>query len=81
MHLITRFIFQISGAFIVWAFKGFKGSLDDEVGKFEGDSWKKTRNFIISVLTLFLIGYLISNNGKPEKERINNNYFEFGKIK
>jgi len=44
----------------VWAFKGFKGNLDDEIGKFEGDSWKKNRNFIISVLILFLVGYLIS---------------------
>jgi len=81
MHQITSFIFQISGAFIVWAFKGFKGSLDNEIGKFEGDSWKKNRNFIISVLILFLIGYLISNSGKSEKEHINRNYLKFSKTK
>lgn len=56
-----KFLFQLVGAFIVWSFKGFHGSLDDEIGKFEGDDSKKYRNFIISALVLLLIGYLFSN--------------------
>jgi len=80
-HSITGFIFQIFGAFIVWAFKGFKGSLDDEIAKAEGDSWKKYRNFIISALILLLVGYLINNNNESKKERITGNYYEFIKTK
>ena len=79
MHLISRFIFQIFGAFIVWVFKGFKGKLDDEIGKFEGDSWKKYRNYIISILILLLVGYVINNSRKSPQKGINKNYYEFGK--
>jgi len=80
MYPITNFIFQITGAFIVWAFKGFKGSLDDEMGKFEGDSWKKYRNYMISILMVLLAGYIIDNYKRSKKERVNKNYYEFRRI-
>jgi len=79
--MITRFIFQIIGAFIVWAFKGFKGSMDDEIGKFGGDSWKEYRNYIISGLILLFIGYIVDNINESKKEYKKGDYYEFRKIK
>ncbi|HAH25512.1 MAG TPA: hypothetical protein DCL77_17440 [Prolixibacteraceae bacterium] len=72
----SSFIIEIVGAFIVWAFKGFKGSLSDEMsGPYESNR-KTLRNASISFAILFLIiatGYKFQEKKNREE---NKNVFE-----
>jgi hypothetical protein len=53
----TKFIFQIIGAFMTWAFKGFKGKLNDEIAL----PYEQTyRNSIISLLVVGLLYWMFS---------------------
>ena len=53
------FFSQIIGATVVWIFKGFKGSIDDEMAGPEDRGAKRNRNFIITmIIMLFIYLYL-----------------------
>jgi hypothetical protein len=56
----TKFIFQIIGAFMTWAFKGFKGKLNDEIALPYEQTWKYYRNSIISLLVVGLLYWMFS---------------------
>lgn len=71
----SSFIIEIVGAFIVWACKGFKGKLSDEMsGPYESNG-KTYRNALISFAIVFLIiaiGYKIQENKyKEENKNVN----------
>lgn len=53
--MIGRFISQIIGASVVWALKGFQGSLNDEMAGPEDKGFKKNRNFIITLIIMLFI--------------------------
>ncbi len=42
---ISDFVIEIVGALVVWAFKGFKGTLSDEMSRPHESNFKTWRNF------------------------------------
>jgi len=73
---IASFIIEIVGAFIVWAFKGFKGSLSDEMsGPFESNG-KTLRNALISFAILFLIIAIAYKFQDKKTEETNKNVYK-----
>ena len=73
---VFSFIIEIVGAFIVWAFKGFKGKLSDEMsGPYESNK-KGWRNALISFSLLFIIIALISNCNKTVNKDVDEKIYE-----
>lgn len=68
----SSFIIEIVGAFIVWTFKGFKGSLSDEMSGPNESNGKTLRNALTSFAVLFLIITIVykyqEKNTKEEKK-------------
>jgi hypothetical protein len=54
-----RFIFEVVGAFVCWAFGGFKGKLEDEMSGPYEVSKKSTRNTVISGIVVLIIYLLL----------------------
>lgn len=63
-NIFIRFVLEIIGATLVWAMKGFKGKLNDEMsGPYEyGQKW--TRNLLVSGLFVVAVIYLLSHLGE-----------------
>lgn len=53
--MFTSFLTQLMGAFLVWAFKGFKGEFKEEMTSPEEQSWKYYRNSLISLGVVAII--------------------------
>ena len=74
--LFSSFIIEITGAFIVWAVKGFKGKLSDEMsGPYESNK-KRWRNTIISFSVFLLVLAIATNYQKTKQKEVNDNKFE-----
>ena len=72
----ASFIIEIVGAFVVWAFKGFKGSLSEEMsGPFESNR-KTLRNALISFAILFLIIAIAYKFQDKKTKEPNKNVYE-----
>jgi hypothetical protein len=70
-----RFIIEITGAFIVWAVKGFNGKLSDEMsGPYESNK-KRWRNTIISISVFLLILAIMTNFQRTKEKKVNDNKF------
>ena len=60
MIMIHTFIFTVTGAFMIWAFKGFKGRLDDEMVSIEQrNSAKGLVRFFIGFVVWMTIGLIL----------------------
>ena len=73
---LFRFLFDVTGAFIVWVSKGFKGKFEDEMPRPYESSNKSWRNMIVSVvfiLAVFVIVFKISGN---TKKNVRNDKYE-----
>lgn len=57
---LSGFIIEIIGAFVCWAFGGFKGKLEEEMSGPYDTSGKSWRNLIVSVLTIVAMYFLFS---------------------
>jgi hypothetical protein len=67
---IFSLILEIIGAFIAWAFKGFKGKLMDEISGPYESSRKSWRNLIISSIFVFVVASIVvSIQKKNEKNK------------
>ena len=66
------FIIQITGAIIVWVFKGFKGKLSDEMAVPYESNIKTWRNIIITCFLLFIVYLIVKSisENKEEKKEI-----------
>ncbi len=68
MANVTGLIFEITGASIVWAIKGFKGKLNDEMSGPYDFNKKTTRNWIISLIFYGIIAMFIYKFIESKKE-------------
>jgi Na+/H+ antiporter NhaC len=73
---VFSFFMEIIGAFIVWASKGFKGKLNDEMSGPHESSKKSWRNALISILLLIIVVAIAGKIIDNQKEVINDNKFE-----
>ena len=74
---IFSFLTEIIGAFLVWAFKGFKGKLSDEMSDPYESSNKSWRNMIISFLILFIVILIVFKIQKKQSQQVNEKQYEF----
>jgi len=65
---IGNFIIEIIGAFVVWMFKGFRGTISDEMSSPHESNIKTWRNFLITIIVFLLIVVVIEKLQKPENE-------------
>ncbi|MER2998090.1 hypothetical protein ABS362_11080 [Pontibacter populi] len=69
MPTVFGFIVIATGAFICWAFKGFKGKFNDEmVGPYDLSSHKRHRNLIIGTLVIGSVLFVLTKyfeNSQP----------------
>lgn len=69
MPTVIGFLVISTGAFVCWAFKGFKGEFNDEmVGPYDLSSNKRHRNLILGTLvigTFLFILFLYFENSQP----------------
>jgi Na+/proline symporter len=65
---IGNFVIEILGAFVVWAFKGFKGTISDEMSGPHESNFKTWRNFLITIIVVLLVVAVIEKLQKPENE-------------
>ena len=57
---IINFIIEIVGAFVVWAFKGFKGSINDEMSSPYESNLKTLRNSAITLAIVLIVIAIVS---------------------
>lgn len=65
---IGNFIIEIIGAFVVWMFKGFKETISDEMSGPNESNFKTWRNFLITILVVFIVVVIIEKMQKPVNE-------------
>lgn len=70
------FVIEIIGAFIVWASKGFKGKLEDEMSRPYESNKKSWRNALISFAFIFIIFAITSKYVDNKKKEITESKFE-----
>lgn len=75
--MIVSFIFQIIGASVTWAVKGFKGSIDNEMAGPEDDNRKSTRNIIISIAIILIVFFVLKKYNASKDDSMSINHFEF----
>lgn len=59
-YSFANLVLEMIGAFVVWAIKGFKGKLSDEVSGPYETNFKSIRNAMISILVFIIIVVIIS---------------------
>jgi hypothetical protein len=69
---IGNFAIEIVGAFVVWALKGFKGTISDEMSGPNESNIKTWRNFLITIIVVLLVVGIIEKLQKPENETATN---------
>ena len=75
-NLFWNFIFEMIGAFVVWAVKGFRGKLSDEMsGPYEWNK-KSWRNALISIAVVLMFIALATNFLKTKEKQRDKNRFE-----
>lgn len=67
-YSLANYILEIIGAFVVWAVKGFKGKLSDEVSSPYETNSKSIRNAIISILLIVSLVFMISKREDTKTE-------------
>ena len=65
---IGNFIIEIIGAFVVWMFKGFKGTISDEMSGPHEFNFKTWRNFLITIIVVLIVVGIIEKIQKPVNE-------------
>lgn len=65
---IGNFIIELTGAFVVWTFKGFKGTISDEMSGPNESNFKTWRNFLITIVVIVLVVGIIDMLQNPDKE-------------
>ncbi|MGQ8336440.1 hypothetical protein ACUNWD_07800 [Sunxiuqinia sp. A32] len=65
---IGNFVIEIIGAFVVWALKGFKGAISDEMSGPHESNIKTWRNFLITIIVVLLVVVVIGKLQKPANE-------------
>lgn len=55
INIFGGFLGQIIGAAVIWAFKGFKGSFNDEMAGPDSRAWKSYRNIIVSIIIVLIV--------------------------
>ena len=63
---------------MVWTLKGFQGSLNDEIAGPEDESFKKYRNYIITMIIFIIIATVIDKtNESKQRVKKENSYYMF----
>lgn len=76
-NIFSEFVFEIVGAFITWAIKGFKGKLSDEMSSPYEANRKSIRNMIISGIFFLLIAVIVLKYNENKDKENNQMIYEF----